>query len=58
MSKAKKIALEVIRKMPDRATWDDILYEIYVRKKIERGIAAADAGELLPHADVRKRFVK
>jgi predicted transcriptional regulator len=58
MSTAKKQALEMVKKLPEKATWDDIMYEIYVRKKIETGINAADEGRVVPHEDVKKRFIK
>ena len=57
MASAKKQAFEMIRNLPDRVTWDDIMYEIYVRKKIARGIKAADEGRVIPHEEVKKRFL-
>ncbi|MBC7838424.1 MAG: hypothetical protein H7Y39_07280 [Nitrospiraceae bacterium] len=48
----------MVKKLPEKATWDDIMYEIYVRKKIEAGINAADEGRVVPHEDVKKRFLK
>ena len=58
MPTAKKQVLEMVKKLPEKATWDDIMYEIYVRKKIEAGINAADEGRVVPHEDVKKRFIK
>lgn len=48
----------MVKKLPEKATWDDIMYEIFVRKKIETGIHAADDGRLVPHEVVKKRFLK
>ena len=58
MPTTKKQALDVIKRMPDKATWDDIMYEIYVRKKIATGIKAADEGRVIPHEEVKKRFLR
>ena len=58
MPTAKKQALDMVKQLPEKATWDDIMYEIYVRKKIEAGMKAADEGRVLTHAAVKKRFVK
>ena len=58
MPSAKRQAIDMIRKLPEKATWDDIMYEIYVRKKIEAGIKAADEGRVIPHEEVRKRFLR
>jgi hypothetical protein len=55
---AKKQVLEMVKKLPDKATWDDIMYGVYVRKKIEAGIQAADEGRVVSHEDVKKRFIK
>jgi predicted transcriptional regulator len=56
MPTTRKQALDVIKKMSDKATWDDIMYEIYVRKKIAAGIKAADEGRVIQHEEVKKRF--
>ena len=58
MPTAKKQALEMVKKLPDKATWDDIMYGVYVRKKIEAGVQAANEGRLVSHEDLRKRFIK
>jgi predicted transcriptional regulator len=58
MPTAKKQALEMVKKLPDKATWDDIMYGVYVRKKIAAGLQAADEGRVVPHEDVKKRFIK
>ncbi len=58
MPTVKKQALEMMKKLPEKSTWDDIMYEIYVRKEIEAGIQAADEGKVVPHDAVKKRFLK
>ena len=58
MPTAKKQALEMVMKLPDKATWDDIMYGVYVRKKMEACIQAADEGRVVPHENVKKRFIK
>ena len=58
MPTAKQQTIEMVKKLPNKATWDDIMYEIYVRKKIDAGIHAADEGRVVPHEDVKKRFLK
>ena len=58
MPTTKKQALDAIKKMSDKATWDDIMYEIYVRKKIAAGIKAADEGRVITHEEVKKRFLR
>lgn len=58
MPTTKKQALELIKKLPEKVSWDDIMYEIYVRKKIEAGIKAADEGRVVSHEEVKKRFIR
>lgn len=56
MSTVKQIAFEVIEQLPDDCTWDDVIYELYVREKIERGLADSAAGRTVSHEEVLKEF--
>lgn len=58
MSPIKEEAKKLIDKLPDQATWDDIMYEFYVKRKIEIGIKAAEEGRVTSHEEVRRRFSK
>jgi predicted transcriptional regulator len=58
MPTAKKQALEMVEKLPEKAKGDDIMYKIYVRKKIDAGVTAANAGRVIPHIEVKKRLIK
>lgn len=57
MNIAKEEARRLIEKLPEQATWDDIMYEFYVRKKLEVALKAADEGRVVPHEEVKKRFL-
>ena len=52
----KEEATKLVRELPEKATWDDLMYEIYVRQKVEEGIKAADEGRVVSHEEVKKRF--
>lgn len=52
----KQQAHILVDSLPDDATWDDLMYEIYIRKAIEAGIEDADAGRLVDVKEVRRRF--
>ncbi len=56
MSTAKEEAINLINRLPDEVNWDDIMYEMYVKKKIELGIKAADEGRVVPHDEVKRMF--
>lgn len=58
MSIVKEEAKKLLDTLPDEASWDDVMYEMYVRNKIDKGIAAAEEGRLLSHEDVRKRVFR
>ena len=54
----KQEILEAIQKLPDDATYDDAISELEYLRKIERGLAQANAGQLIPHEEVKKRLAK
>lgn len=35
MQTAKQAARQMIDQVPDQASWDDIMYELYVKQKLE-----------------------
>lgn len=40
----KQVAIHLIDKLPNDATYDDMMRELYERQAIERGLADSDAG--------------
>jgi predicted transcriptional regulator len=52
----KREAHRILDKLPDTATWDDLMYQIYVRQAIEAGIKDSDEGRTVDVKEVRKRF--
>ena len=52
----KTEAHRLIETLPDHATWDDIMYRVYVRQCIDAGIQDADAGRVIDVDEVRRRF--
>lgn len=57
MSIIKEEAKKLIDKLPDQATWDDIMYEFYVKKKLAIALKAAEEGKVVSHEEVKKRFL-
>ena len=43
--------------MPDHASWDDVMYEFYVKKKLEQALAEADRGEAASHGEVKRELL-
>ena len=56
MPAVKEEAIHLIETLPDTCSWDDIIYELYVKKKIEKGLQAVEDGRLISHEEVKKRF--
>lgn len=52
----KSEIIQAIKDLPDDATLEDAMERLYVLTKIERGLAQADAGETISHAEVKARF--
>jgi hypothetical protein len=40
----KREALRLVEQLPEHASWDDLMYEIYVRQAIERGSSPDSLG--------------
>ena len=52
----KANAHRIIEGLPSSATWDDIMYRIYVRQSIESGLKDVEQGNTIPVDEVRKQF--
>jgi hypothetical protein len=53
---AKNQARRLIDKLPASASWDDVMQEIYVRQKIEAGLADLNAGRRHSQASIKREF--
>ena len=51
-SNLKEEIIDLIKKLPEDATIDDIMYHLYVKKKILAGIKDLDQGKVIPHEKV------
>lgn len=52
----KTEARRLVEQLPDDATWEDLMYQIYVRQSIEAGLADIAAGRLLTTEEVERRL--
>ena len=52
----KQEAQRLVEQLPESATWDDLMYEIYVRQAVEAGLEDCAEGRTVPVAEVRRRF--
>ena len=58
MGAVKAEALKVIGKLSNNATWDDVMYELYVRQKIEIGLKAIEEGKTIPIEEAKRRLLE
>lgn len=56
MFNAKAEVEKLLEKLPENASFDDIQYHIYVRQKLERGLADLDEGRVVEDAEVERRL--
>jgi hypothetical protein len=52
----KSEAKRLVDELPEGATWDDLMYRIYVRQTIEAGLKDSEAGRTIDVSEVRARF--
>lgn len=52
----KKAAAKLVRDLPETASWEDLMYEIFVRQKVEAGLGDLEAGRSHSHTTIRKEF--
>lgn len=56
MSTNKEEAMLLISRLPEEVSWEDIMYRLYVKQKVEAGIKAAEEGRTVPHNEVKELF--
>ena len=52
----KDEARHIVEDLPEDASWDDLMYKIYIRQAIEAGLADSEAGRTVDVRDVRAQF--
>ena len=54
----KQLALDVVRRLPDDATMDDIREEIEILASIQAGIEDIEAGRYVSHEEVKRQVAQ
>lgn len=52
----KEAATRLVQELPESASWDDLMYEIMVMRKIEAGLEDFNEGRTHSHAAIRNEF--
>lgn len=58
MGNAKEHIRELLDKLPDDVSYEDVQYHIYVQQAVQRGLDAVDRGEVISQEEVEKRMTK
>jgi hypothetical protein len=56
MQTLKRKAVEAISRLPDTASIDEIMYELYVIDKVNKGRDAAEKGDATSSEDLKKEM--
>lgn len=54
MNAVKEETKKLLDTLPDDITWDDLMYELYVRSQIEEALIQEKNGEVLAHEEVER----
>ena len=52
----KRDMLEMIERMPDDVSVEDVMYALYVRQAVDRGMADVKAGRTVSHEEAMKQI--
>ena len=58
MSTTKEEAMQLISRLPEEVTWEDIRYRLYVKRKIEEGLKAEKEGRTVTPDQVKELFAR
>jgi predicted transcriptional regulator len=54
----KQAVLEMIEKLPEDISVEDIMAELYLRQKVDEGLRQLDAGQGIEHEEAVRRLGK
>ncbi len=58
MTAVKEKVIELVKALPEDATVEDVIEELYFKLQVDEGLAELDRGEGIPHEEVEKRMSK
>ncbi len=58
MGAIKEEALRIVEGLADDATWDDLMYAIYVHQKVDEGRRALADEKVVPADEARRRLTR
>ncbi len=58
MNLVKEAAIRLIQSLPEDCSFEDIQYHLYVREKVETGLKAIEAGEVVSEDEADRRITE
>ena len=52
----KQATLQLVERLSDDVTFEDIMYELYVLQKIQRGLRDVAEGRVVSHEEAKERL--
>lgn len=57
MQTVKQIIRDIADHLPEQATFDDAMYALYVRQKLEEGLKDAEEGRVVSHEEIKRELL-
>jgi predicted transcriptional regulator len=54
----KERILKIVEQMPDSATAEDVMNELYFKEIVDRGLSDLTAGRLISHDEAKQRLAQ
>jgi predicted transcriptional regulator len=54
----KERILKIVEQMPDTATAEDVMNELYFKEIVDRGLSDLAAGRLISHDEAKQRLAQ
>ena len=56
MPSVKEELKQIAEQLPDDCTWDEVLYRLYVRERIQKGLDSLNQGKSISHEQAMKEI--
>ena len=57
MQTVKQIIHDIANHLPEQATFDDAMYALYIRQKLERSLKAAQEGKVTSQQEMESQYL-
>lgn len=53
---AKQQAIEMIQRLPQDASMEDVMRQLHLLTKVQRGLSQIEAGQVIEHDEAKRRL--